>query len=295
MAKAKKKVSKIKIKKKIWYKVIAPKIFANKEVGESYLQSPDVAVGRKLKVNLKDLTGNIKDQNVQIGLQITKVEGNLLKTSLISYRLTSQYVKRCIRKNCVRLDDYFLLKTKGGKNVVIKSLMVTINKAQRSVRSKLRKELQELLEAEVTKRDMATFVSLLVNRRIQMEIKKKLKKILPLKEMSIRVLELQEKGLVTEEIVVNDKSEAAKVEEKVAEKVEEKVEEKVAEEVKEEIKDTIPSSPETKTEDAKEEAAEKIAEEVKEITESKDSESSDKPAEVEEVAEEIAEKVKEGE
>ncbi|MBT6774450.1 hypothetical protein HOA91_03700 [Candidatus Woesearchaeota archaeon] len=291
MAKAKKKVSKIKIKKKIWYKVIAPKIFANKEVGESYLQSPDVAVGRKLKVNLKDLTGNIKDQNVQIGLQITNVEGNLLKTSLISYRLTSQYVKRCIRKNCVRLDDYFLLKTKGGKNVVIKSLMVTINKAQRSVRSKLRKELQELLEAEVTKRDMATFVSLLVNRRIQMEIKKKLKKILPLKEMSIRVLELQEKGLVTEEIVVNDKSEAAKVEEKVAEKVEEKV----AEEVKEEIKDTIPSSPETKTEDAKEEAAEKIAEEVKEITESKDSESSDKPAEVEEVAEEIAEKVKEGE
>jgi ribosomal protein S3AE len=277
MAKAKKKVSKIKIKKKIWYKVIAPKIFANKEVGESYLQSPDVAVGRKLKVNLKDLTGNIKDQNVQIGLQITNVEGNLLKTSLISYRLTSQYVKRCIRKNCVRLDDYFLLKTKGGKNVVIKSLMVTINKAQRSVRSKLRKELQELLEAEVTKRDMATFVSLLVNRRIQMEIKKKLKKILPLKEMSIRVLELQEKGLVTEEIVVNDKSEAAKVEEKVAEKVEEKV----AEEVKEEIKDTIPSSPETKTEDAKEEAAEKIAEEVKE--------------KVEEVAEEIAEKVKEGE
>ena len=291
MAKAKKKVSKIKIKKKVWYKVIAPKIFGNKEVGESYLQSPDVAVGRKLKVNLKDLTGNIKDQNVQIGLQITNVEGNLLKTSLISYRLTSQYVKRCIRKNCVRLDDYFLLKTKGGKNVVIKSLMVTINKAQRSVRSKLRKELQELLEAEVTKRDMATFVSLLVNRRIQMEIKKKLKKILPLKEMSIRVLELQEKGLVTEEIVVNDKSEAAKVEEKVAEKVEEKV----AEEVKEEIKDTIPSSPETKTEDAKEEAAEKIAEEVKEITESKDSESSDKPAEVEEVAEEIAEKVKEGE
>ena len=291
MAKAKKKVSKIKIKKKIWYKVIAPKIFANKEVGESYLQSPDVAVGRKLKVNLKDLTGNIKDQNVQIGLQITNVEGNLLKTSLISYRLTSQYVKRCIRKNCVRLDDYFLLKTKGGKNVVIKSLMVTINKAQRSVRSKLRKELQELLEAEVTKRDMATFVSLLVNRRIQMEFKRKLKKILPLKEISVRVLKLQEKGLVTEEIVVNDKSEAAKVEEKVAEKVEEKV----AEEVKEEIKDTIPSSPETKTEDAKEEAAEKIAEEVKEITESKDSESSDKPAEVEEVAEEIAEKVKEGE
>ena len=277
MAKAKKKVSKIKIKKKIWYKVIAPKIFANKEVGESYLQSPDVAVGRKLKVNLKDLTGNIKDQNVQIGLQITNVEGNLLKTSLVSYQLTSQYVKRCIRKNCVRLDDYFLLKTKGGKTIVIKSLMVTINKAQRSVRSKLRKELGELLDAEVKKYDLATFVSLLVNRRIQMEFKRKLKKILPLKEISVRVLKLQEKGLVTEEVIVDDKSEAAKVEGKVAEKVAEEIKE----EVKEEIKDDIPSSPETKTEDAKEEVAEKVAEEVAE--------------KVEEVAEEIAEEVKEGE
>ncbi|MBT5342503.1 hypothetical protein HOL59_02885 [Candidatus Woesearchaeota archaeon] len=277
MAKAKKKVSKIKIKKKVWYKVIAPKIFGNKEVGESYLQSPDVAVGRKLKVNLKDLTGNIKDQNVQIGLQITNVEGNLLKTSLVSYQLTSQYVKRCIRKNCVRLDDYFLLKTKGGKTIVIKSLMVTINKAQRSVRSKLRKELGELLDAEVKKYDLATFVSLLVNRRIQMEFKRKLKKILPLKEISVRVLKLQEKGLVTEEVIVDDKSEAAKVEGKVAEKVAEEIKE----EVKEEIKDDIPSSPETKTEDAKEEVAEKVAEEVAE--------------KVEEVAEEIAEEVKEGE
>ncbi|MBT4804853.1 hypothetical protein HON71_01645 [Candidatus Woesearchaeota archaeon] len=277
MAKAKKKVSKIKIKKKVWYKVIAPKIFGNKEVGESYLQSPDTAVGRKLKVNLKDLTGNIKDQNVQIGLQITNVEGNLLKTSLVSYQLTSQYVKRCIRKNCVRLDDYFLLKTKGGKTIVIKSLMVTINKAQRSVRSKLRKELGELLDAEVKKYDLATFVSLLVNRRIQMEFKRKLKKILPLKEISVRVLKLQEKGLVTEEVIVDDKSEAAKVEGKVAEKVAEEIKE----EVKEEIKDDIPSSPETKTEDAKEEVAEKVAEEVAE--------------KVEEVAEEIAEEVKEGE
>ena len=37
--KSKKKVSKIKVKKKVWYKVIAPKIFGNKEIGESYLQA----------------------------------------------------------------------------------------------------------------------------------------------------------------------------------------------------------------------------------------------------------------
>ena len=120
MAKAKKKVSKIKVKKKVWYKVIAPKIFGNKEIGESYLQDPNKSVGRKLKVNLKDLTGNIKDQNVQIGLQINKLDGSLLKTSVVSYQLTPAYVKRCVRKNCAKLDDYFVLKTKSGKKVILK-------------------------------------------------------------------------------------------------------------------------------------------------------------------------------
>ena len=35
--KDKKKVSKIKVKKKTWFKIVAPKIFGNKEIGESYL------------------------------------------------------------------------------------------------------------------------------------------------------------------------------------------------------------------------------------------------------------------
>ena len=272
MAKKTKKISKIKVKKKVWYKVIAPKIFANKEVGESYLQSPESAVGRKLNVNLKDLSGNIKDQNVQISLQITNVDGSLLKTSVTGYQLTTAYVKRCIRKNCTKIDDYFLFKTKGGKKVVLKSLIITSNKTQRSVKTKISNELGKLLEEEIKSTDLATFISKLVTRRVQLDLKKKLKKISPLKEVSVRSLKIQEKGIVKEEIVVDDKTKTS---------VEEKVAEEIKEEVKEEIKDDIPASPETKTKKAKEEAAEKISEEVKE--------------EVEEVAEEIAEEVKEGE
>ena len=57
MAKTKKKISKIKTKKKIWFKIFAPKLFGQKEMGESYLSAADQAVGRKLKVNMKELTG----------------------------------------------------------------------------------------------------------------------------------------------------------------------------------------------------------------------------------------------
>jgi small subunit ribosomal protein S3Ae len=225
--KDKKKVSKIKIKKKVWHKVISPKIFGNKEVGESYLQSPDKAIGRKLVSNLKDLTGNIKDQNVMIGMQINKVDGSTLRTIVVSYQLTPAYVKRAVRKNTAKIEDYYVLKTKGGKNVIVKTLVVTINKVQQSVRTALRKELQAFLQAELEKTDFATFVSLLVNRRILNEAKRKLKKIFPSKEVSVRMLKLMDKGLVVEEIIVDDKSTVKKEEVKAEPKVEVKVETKV--------------------------------------------------------------------
>ena len=221
----KKKVSKIKIKKKAWHKIISPKIFGNKDVGESYLQSPEKAIGRKLVSNLKDLTGNIKDQNVMIGMQINKIDGSTLRTIVVSYQLTPAYVKRAVRKNTAKIEDYYILKTKGGKNVIVKTLVVTINKVQQSVRTALRKEFQTILQAELEKTDFATFVSLLVNRRILNDAKRRLKKIFPAKEVSVRVLKLMDKGLVVEEVLVDDKSSEKKVEPKVEPKVEVKAEE----------------------------------------------------------------------
>jgi small subunit ribosomal protein S3Ae len=243
--KDKKKVSKIKIKKKTWHKVLSPKIFGNKDVGESYLQSPEKAVGRKLVSNLKDLTGNVKDQNVLIGMQINKVDGSTLRTVVTSYQLTPAYVKRVVRKNTAKIDDHYILKTKGGKKVIVKTLVVTINKVQHSVKTSLRKAFKEFLQAELEKTDFATFVSLLVSRRLQSEAKRKLKKIFPSKEVSVRMLKLVGKGLIEEEIIVDDKSSEKKEEAKVEAKVEEKkvespVEAKEAKVDVEEAKETEP-------------------------------------------------------
>ena len=204
--KDKKKVSKIKVKKKTWFKIVAPKIFGNKEIGESYLVDAEKAVGRKMKVNLRDLTGNFKDQNVYIGLQINKSNGSILNTSVTGYHLTTAHVKRAIRKNTNRLDDFFTLKTKGGKNIILKSLVVTFGKTQRSTRSQIRKALGEYFAEEVSKVSLDNFISNLVNHKLQIAAKRKLNKIYPLKEVSVRVLKLNEKGLVQEEIVVEDET-----------------------------------------------------------------------------------------
>jgi ribosomal protein S3AE len=214
----KKKVSRIKIKKKVWYKILAPAVFGKKEMGESYLASAEQAKGRTLKANLKDLTGNIRDQNAYIAFKIINWQGTTLETTVTGYELNAASVKRIVRKNCNKLDDYYAFKTKDGKKIVIKSLMLTIHKVPRSIRSELRRKLQELLNEEVSKVNFDTLISNVVGYKIQGPAKKKLAKIYPLKEVAIRKLFIvgqdEVKKTVTEvqkktKEVVEDKAEKA--------------------------------------------------------------------------------------
>ena len=202
---SKKKISKIKAKKKLWFKILSPKIFGNREIGESYLPLAEKAIGRVMKISLKELTSNVKDQNVYITLQINKVSGTTLNTSVIGYQLTPAYVKRIVKKRIAKLDDYFQSKTNGGKEIILKPLIITLNQTKRSTKTQLRKELQKLLMEELSKSSFEQFVTNLVTRRIQMGIKKKLNKIFPVKEATIRVLKQKTKGLAKEEVIIEDK------------------------------------------------------------------------------------------
>lgn len=243
MAEAEQKlVSRIKIKKKLWYKLVAPKLFGQKELGETYLESPEAGLGRLMKINLKDLTGNVKDQNAYINFKLDRVDGSLLRTSTIGYELTPTYVKKMIRKNTDRLDDYFVLKTKGKHDVIVKSVIITQYKAQRSVKGQLKRELKLLLENEIKGCDFSTFIGNLVNRKIYFNLRKALNRIYPIKEIAVRfvklrsgkaedTVEIKEEPQVKEELKEKVKEEPKK-QEVPAEKKEQEV--KIAEEVKEE-------------------------------------------------------------
>lgn len=186
----KKPISRVKIKRKLWYKILAPQLFGEKEVGEAYLTNPEVALGRKVKVNLKDLTGNVKDQNAYVEFLINAVSGSSLRTTAVGYELTPSFVKRLVRKGSDRLDDCFVVKLKEGQKVVIKILTITQYKAQRSAQSKLRKQTLQFFKEEAGKSDFDTFLINLIAVRLQAAVKKKCSKIMPLRDLMVRVVEL---------------------------------------------------------------------------------------------------------
>ena len=62
----KKGLARVNTARKIWYRIVGPKLFGQMELGETYLASPEGAVGRNLKINLKDITGNVKEDRKSV-------------------------------------------------------------------------------------------------------------------------------------------------------------------------------------------------------------------------------------
>ena len=188
----KKKVSRIKVIKKSWCRIIAPKVFGDKDMGEMYVASAEKALGRVLHYNLKELTGNVRDQNAYLTFSITHKSGDALQTALTGYELTTGSVKRMVRKNTNRLDDYIIVKTKSGQKVVIKVLLITLHKTQRSVQARLRKELHAVLLEEMEKGDFVSFMEKVVNGSLRALVQKRLHAIYPVREIAIKSLKLKE-------------------------------------------------------------------------------------------------------
>lgn len=185
---SKKGLARVNTAKKVWYRVVGPKLFGQMEIGETYLAAPEGAIGKNLRVNLKDITGNVKDQNAYVKFTIDQLEGTTLKASTSGFELTATYIKRMVRKNTNRIDDYLVFKTKDGKNVVLKTLIITQSKAQNSVQKQLRQKMKAFLHDEVKNNNFEIVVGNLVSRKTQMGLKKLLYKIYPINEAAVRVL-----------------------------------------------------------------------------------------------------------
>lgn len=181
MAKAKDK------KKKIWIKIIAPREFHNKPLGET-LQREKLS-GRKLKVSLSNLIGDFKKQNTSIGFVVTEVKDNQAKTEVYKYIISPSHLKRLVRKSKNKIDDSFVVETKDKIKLRVKPFMVTRQKTSRSTLTSLRKISREQLERYIKGNTFVDFIRDVISGKIQGRLKYELKIAYPLSLYEIRCIE----------------------------------------------------------------------------------------------------------
>ncbi len=215
-----------KQKKKKWCPIVAPEIFQSKVIGEVLLEDASMLMNRTVKVNMMQLSGDMKKQNVNVMFKIIDIKEGKGLTKAVKFEISPFSLRRLAKREKDKLSDSFVVKTLDGLLVRIKPLMVTNNLTKGSVKANLIKSCRAVCKEFVNKMNFDRIIADLVQYKFQKEVRDALHRVYPLKNFEIRVFEIEtkkKKETVEEEMLRKLQKEN---EEKEAEKAEEREENK---------------------------------------------------------------------
>ena len=174
-----------------WYKILAPKIFNEEEVGQTTADEAKKLIGRTVEMPLPVIFKEYgRNNNILIKLRVDNIKENKALTSIISYSLIKAHLVRLVRRGVSRIDVIDNLNTKDGRGIRVKIIIVTNHRATRKQRYSIRKRASELIKKQIPEYNWEAFILALITSKFQGDLKKKLKKIYPIRYVEVRRAEL---------------------------------------------------------------------------------------------------------
>ena len=263
MAKARSRTAARKVKDKwkakTWYNIVAPPSFDSVTVADTLSDSPDSLINRVTGVSLQDITNDFRKSHIVLYFQVHNVEENNAHTQFVGHTLTSDYLRRLIRRRRSKIDGVYDVTTKDGAQVRVKPFATTDKRIQNSQKRVVRESMKKTLSDQASKSTMSEFVSQIIDGKTGSDIYKNCKKLYPVKRVEIYKTEV----ISQPSIMIPDKPKKKEEPEKTEEVKEEKpkkekkkTEEKTKEEVKEpETKEEVKEEPKEEKAKAKKTAA----------------------------------------
>jgi small subunit ribosomal protein S3Ae len=191
MAKAKRQRRKIDTwKTKKWVDILAPSMFGEQKIGETFSSDPKNIMGRTLEIPLSKLIGDFSKQHITLKFQITGVEEKKANTKFLGHSITREYMRSLIRRKTTRIEGVSDVTTKDGIKVRIKAIALALGRAQ-TLQEKLIRKIMHDVAARYAK-DMVfdKFIHDVVIGRIPSAMYRESGKIYPLKRMEVRKTEV---------------------------------------------------------------------------------------------------------
>ena len=183
-----------KWKAKEWYKIHAPRMFNEAEIGDTPAIEVDTLYGRTVEVTVQELTGDFSKQHIKMRFQITGVDGHDAKTSFIGHELTSDYVRRLTRRKKTKTDHVVDVETKDGYVIRIKTMSIADKRIQSSQEEGMRRCIADALTEIGKENDLSGIVKLIVSGDMGKDVAKACHVVMPIKRIEIRKSEVLSTG-----------------------------------------------------------------------------------------------------
>ena len=183
-------MAKVKIAKKEWYPIIAPKVFQNAVLGETTVYEPQQMIGKGLTISLMSLTNDSKRQNINVNFEVVDVQNGKGLANVVGYSMAQSSIRRMIRRNIERIDMSFSCKTSDNKDLRVKPLLITRSATIGSVVAKIRRTAQDFITKYIGSVSYDGLINDLVTQKLQASLRKEINKIYPLRVCEIRSMEI---------------------------------------------------------------------------------------------------------
>ena len=247
-------------KAKNWYSILAPSTFDGVTIADTLADSPDNLINRVTEVSLQDLTNDFRKSHIKLFFKVNKVEETNAYTQFVGHTLTSDYLRRMIRRRRSKIDGVYDASTRDGAVIRVKPFATTDKRIQNSQKRIVREAMKKTIYDQAKNSTLSEFVKNILDGKMGSEIYKNCKKLYPVKRIEINKTEvishptrvIEEKKPKKEEPKETEEKKPVKKEKKKEEvkepavKEEEKAEGE-SKEIKPETKETKPSKTEKKT------------------------------------------------
>ena len=216
-----------KWKAKEWYKVHAPKMVNEAEIGDTPSADPEYVIGRTVEVTVQDLTGDFSKMHIKLKFKVNATEGTDAKTVFVGHDLTSDYVRRLTRRRKTKTDHVVDFYTKDGFKYRIKTMSIADRRIQSSQEEGMRAIITETLTNMGKEMTLSEIVKAIISGNLSRDLAKACHVVIPIKRIEVRKSEVLEFGegepeavFAPEEMVSNETTEAAAPAEEPAEETE---------------------------------------------------------------------------
>lgn len=194
MAKARARTTTRKVKDrwkaKNWYTILAPSLFNNVPVAETLSETPENLIGRVTEVSLQDITNDFRKSHIKLLFSVDKIEQNTAHTQLKGHLLTSDYLRRMIRRRKSRVDGVFDIETRDGALLRVKPFAIAEKRIQSSQKKLIRNVMKDVITKEGKSKTLNSFIKDCIDGKTGSEIYKHCKIYYPVKRIEINKTEI---------------------------------------------------------------------------------------------------------
>ncbi|MBI1978636.1 MAG: hypothetical protein HYS62_01075 [Candidatus Aenigmarchaeota archaeon] len=180
----------VKLKGKQWFKIISPKFFGEKEIGQTVAGVPDALIGKTINMSAIELTDDINKYYMTLKLKINSVNGDKASTEFVGSECMQDYISRMVLHRVRRIDTVQDLTTNDDVKIRIKGLTIIPKRAKSSIEVKVREFVAASIKKVVEDSTLEELLMKILANEIKNKILKEGRTIYPIRNFEVRKTEI---------------------------------------------------------------------------------------------------------